>query len=59
MSHNTIEMCKSYYENPQFTLTLKIYTILIKTMECQHCNKEFKTSRDRCLDHIHETGAFL
>ena len=27
-------------------------------MECQHCNKAFKKSSDRCLDHNHETGLF-
>ena len=36
----------------------ELYEVYIKIMECQHCNKAFKTSRDRCLDHDHETGLF-
>tara|TARA_R110002153_G_C13022946_1_gene467738 strand:+ start:39 stop:443 length:405 start_codon:yes stop_codon:yes gene_type:complete len=35
-----------------------LYLIYINTMECQHCNKEFINTRDRCLDHDHETGEF-
>ena len=35
-----------------------LYETYIKTMECQHCNKAFKKSSDRCLDHNHETGLF-
>jgi len=35
-----------------------LYEAYIKTSECQHCNKAFKTSRDRCLDHDHITGIF-
>ena len=27
-------------------------------MKCSHCDKEFKNSRDRNLDHDHETGLF-
>ena len=36
----------------------ELYEIYIKTMECQHCNKEFKDSHDRCMDHDHDTGFF-
>ena len=36
----------------------ELYEIYIKTMECQHCNKEFKNSTDRCMDHDHDTGLF-
>ena len=36
----------------------ELYEVYIKTMECQHCNKAFKKSSDRCLDHDHETGLF-
>ena len=36
----------------------ELYEIYIKTMNCQHCNKEFKNSSDRCLDHDHDTGMF-
>jgi len=35
-----------------------LYETYIKTIECQHCNKAFKKSSDRCLDHNHETGLF-
>ena len=36
----------------------EIYEIYIKTMNCTHCKKEFKNTRDRHLDHCHETGLF-
>tara|TARA_R110000803_G_C11827677_1_gene302831 strand:- start:88 stop:513 length:426 start_codon:yes stop_codon:yes gene_type:complete len=35
-----------------------LYEVYMNTMECQHCNKEFKNSLDRHLDHDHETGLF-
>ena len=35
-----------------------LYEIYIKTMKCDNCNKDFKNSKDRCLDHDHETGRF-
>jgi hypothetical protein len=36
----------------------ELYEVYIKTMNCWHCNKEFVSTRDRQLDHNHETGAF-
>jgi len=36
----------------------ELYEVYIKTMNCSHCGKEFPTTKDRCLDHDHETGAF-
>lgn len=36
----------------------ELFEVYIKTMNCQHCNKTFNLSRDRCLDHNHETGEF-
>ena len=36
----------------------ELYYIYINTMKCSHCDKEFKNSRDRNLDHDHETGLF-
>ena len=36
----------------------ELYEIYIKTINCNHCNKEFKNSRDRCMDHDHNTGLF-
>mgnify|MGYP003656670575 CR=1 FL=1 len=35
-----------------------LFEVYIKTLNCQHCNKEFKNRRDRCMDHNHETGLF-
>ena len=74
MSHNTIELPKSYYENHEEYKKKKIerwqqrgviypdfddlYDVYMNTMECQHCNKLFKKSLDRHLDHDHTTGAF-
>ena len=36
----------------------ELYEVYIKTMKCQHCNKEFKITKDRHLDHDHNTGLF-
>jgi|TARA_R110001592_G_C12817437_1_gene718634 hypothetical protein len=36
----------------------ELYEVYIKTMNCQHCQKEFKDSHDRCMDHDHYTGLF-
>ena len=74
MNHNTIELPKSYYDNPQdykrniikgwkqkgviYEEWDDLYEVYMNTMECQHCNKPFETSRHRCLDHDHNTGLF-
>ena len=36
----------------------ELYYIYIRTLKCCACNKEFKNSYERCLDHDHETGLF-
>ena len=33
-----------------------IYEIYINTNKCDFCNKQFKSSQDRQLDHCHESG---
>jgi len=74
MNHNTIELPQSYYDNPQeYKRTMinnwrcrgiiyeewdDLYEVYMNTMECQHCKKPFETSRNRCLDHNHNTGLF-
>ena len=35
-----------------------LYEVYINTTQCQHCNKEFESSYDRCMDHDHDTGQF-
>tara|TARA_R110000772_G_scaffold107599_3_gene210103 strand:+ start:1385 stop:1804 length:420 start_codon:yes stop_codon:yes gene_type:complete len=35
-----------------------LYDRYILTTNCEWCKKEFKSSKDRCLDHNHETGEF-
>ena len=54
--------CKTIYNWKLYGLIYddydELYDIYIKTMECQHCNKEFKNSQDRCMDHDHNTGLF-
>ena len=35
-----------------------LFQVYIKTLNCQHCNKEFKNRQDRHMDHNHETGLF-
>jgi hypothetical protein len=40
---------------PDFDL---LYETYINTNNCNVCKKEFKISKDRCLDHDHESGLF-
>jgi len=35
-----------------------LFEVYRRTLNCQHCNKEFKNKKDRCMDHNHETGLF-
>jgi len=35
-----------------------LYDEYINTTHCNHCQKEFKNSYDRCMDHDHDTGLF-
>ena len=64
----------SYYKNPTIYKCCKIkdwksrgviyhdfdelFEVYINTNKCSHCLKEFKTSKDRHLDHDHDNGAF-
>tara|TARA_R110001606_G_scaffold296546_1_gene444337 strand:+ start:81 stop:530 length:450 start_codon:yes stop_codon:yes gene_type:complete len=36
----------------------ELYYVYIRTLKCSACNKDFKNSFYRCLDHDHETGLF-
>jgi hypothetical protein len=36
----------------------EIYNRYIVATNCELCNKEFPNTRDRCMDHNHETGEF-
>tara|TARA_R110002153_G_scaffold8136_1_gene35425 strand:+ start:309 stop:824 length:516 start_codon:yes stop_codon:yes gene_type:complete len=36
----------------------ELYDTYIKTMNCTHCGKVFETTKERHLDHCHETGLF-
>jgi hypothetical protein len=35
-----------------------LYQEYIKKTKCEHCGKDFKSTRDRHLDHDHSTGLF-
>jgi hypothetical protein len=35
-----------------------LYQEYIKKTKCEHCSKDFKSTKDRCLDHDHSTGLF-
>ena len=35
-----------------------LFEVYRKTLNCQHCNKEFKNKLERNLDHCHKTGLF-
>ena len=39
-------------------MILEIYEGCIRTSNCELCGKAFKNSRDRQMDHCHETGKF-
>jgi hypothetical protein len=36
----------------------KLYDDYLKCTQCDVCEKEFKTRRDKCMDHDHTTGLF-
>ena len=36
----------------------ELYSLYIATTECMVCNATFKNSKDRHLDHSHETGEY-
>jgi hypothetical protein len=35
-----------------------LFNEYIKKTKCEHCSKDFKSTKDRCLDHDHSTGLF-
>ena len=36
----------------------ELYKLYLNTTECMVCKKTFKNTKDRCLDHDHETGEY-
>tara|TARA_R110002153_G_scaffold2977_1_gene14050 strand:+ start:40 stop:696 length:657 start_codon:yes stop_codon:yes gene_type:complete len=52
--YNTISNWK--YKGVLYDDWDELYYTYIRTLNCSHCNKEFKNSLDRHLDHDHETG---
>tara|TARA_R110000764_G_scaffold169861_1_gene256978 strand:+ start:42 stop:551 length:510 start_codon:yes stop_codon:yes gene_type:complete len=54
--------CKTIYRWKGYGLIHNDYNALydeyINTTHCNHCQKEFKDSHDRCMDHDHYTGLF-
>tara|TARA_R110000744_G_scaffold155598_1_gene270981 strand:- start:64 stop:396 length:333 start_codon:yes stop_codon:yes gene_type:complete len=67
------EQKKEYYQTPAgkkaetmskwrrrgvINVTDEMYNHYIATTHCECCSKEFSSSRDRCLDHDHVTGAY-
>jgi hypothetical protein len=36
----------------------ELYNRYIVASHCELCNKQFKSSQDRCMDHCHKTGKF-
>lgn len=35
-----------------------LYNNYLACTACQVCNKDFKSTKDRCMDHDHDTGLF-
>ena len=56
--HKTDTICNWKYKGVLYDDFDDLYETYIKTMNCSHCGKEFPNTRDRCLDHCHETGQF-
>ena len=56
--HKTDTICKWKNNGVVYDDFQELYYIYIRTLNCSHCNKEFKNSKDRCLDHDHITGLF-
>ena len=69
----TMEVKSKRYGTPQYKSTAigmwkkrgvicddfdMLYEEYIKATNCQHWDKDFKSTRDRCLDHDHTTGEF-
>lgn len=44
-------------ETDQYTYD-ELYEACMCCSECEECNKTFKNSSDRCMDHSHSTGEF-
>ena len=36
----------------------EIYERYLLSVDCEKCGKEYKSRRDRCMDHCHTTGEF-
>ena len=53
--HNTMKGWRQHGVN---NVDDELYNKYINTHCCDVCNKDFKNSLDRHLDHDHETGAF-
>ena len=51
-------MMSSWRKNGVINVNDEMYNNYIATTHCECCLKEFSSSRDRCLDHDHETGEF-
>ena len=56
--HKTDTICKWKYSGVVYDDFEELYYIYMNTLNCSHCNKEFKNTKNRCLDHDHETGLF-
>tara|TARA_R110000772_G_C12949904_1_gene402021 strand:+ start:55 stop:483 length:429 start_codon:yes stop_codon:yes gene_type:complete len=48
----------SWRKNGVINVNDEMYERYIATTHCECCSKKFSSSRDRCLDHDHETGDF-
>ena len=56
--HKTKTICQWKYIGVVYDDFEELYYIYMNTLNCSHCNKDFKTTLDRCLDHDHSTGLF-
>ena len=53
-----LRMMSKWRSRGVINVTEKMYNDYIATTHCECCLKEFSSSRDRCLDHNHETGEY-
>lgn len=56
--HKTNTICRWRLNGVIYDDFDELYYTYIRTLKCSHCNKEFKNSLDRNLDHDHITGLF-
>ena len=56
--HKSKTLCNWKHKGVVYDNIDTLYQYYIDCKSCEWCGKVFETTRDRCLDHDHSTGAF-